>query len=548
MRAQFKRIYGIAYGWIEPNWRVFASTRQPELWGLAVVIGLGVAVVAILFRLAIGAVQWVWLRDMSEHVASAAAAMPWWVILAAPTTGGLIVGLGLQYFQPGRRTGAVADVIEARVSGTENLGFWSGIRSAILTAISLGSGASAGREGPIVHLGATLATAVTRGMGLPETSRRTLLACGVASAVSASFNAPIAGVLFALEVILGHYATTAFVPIVIASVCGSILSRLWIGDVAAFEIPVYQITSYLEFPAFFILGIVCALVAVIFQFSLIGTDFFTRRLNIPFFMRPVVGGFLVGLIALWFPQVLGVGYEATDQALKQQLPLTLMLALLVAKTAATSITLASRFGGGIFSPALYVGAMAGGAFGIIAASAFPEMASSQGLYAILGMGAVSAAVLGAPISTTMIVFELTGGYGLTIALLLTVSVAVGLTMAIHGRSYFHWQLEMRGLFVNVGPHKYLVQKVRVAEFLQPPNPEDDAEYLEEGFQFDDDVRVMTRTDTLETALRAFDETGLGRIPVVSGGANRTFVGWAIQVKALAYFNDALIDANVEEHR
>lgn len=548
MMSHVKRLYGIAHSWIEPNWRVFAGTRQPELWILATLIGFGVAVVAILFRLAIGAVQWVWLGDMSERVASTAAALPWWVILAAPTTGGLVVGLALQYLHPGRRTGGVADVIEARVSGTESLGLLSGIRSAILTAISLGSGASAGREGPIVHLGATLATAITRSMGLPETSRRTLLACGVASAVSASFNAPIAGVLFALEVILGHYATTAFVPIVIASVCGTILSRVWIGDVAAFEIPIYQITSYLEFPAFFILGIVCALVAVIFQFSLIGTDYLARRLTFPFFLRPVIGGFLVGLIALWFPQVLGVGYEATDQALRQQLPLTLMLALIVAKTAATSITLASRFGGGIFSPALYVGAMAGGAFGIIAASAFPEMASSQGLYAILGMGAVSAAVIGAPISTTMIVFELTGGYSLTIALLLTVSVAVGLTMAIHGRSYFHWQLEMRGLFVNVGPHKYLVQKVRVAEFLQPPNPEDDAEFLTDGFNFGDDVRVMILTDTLETALRAFDETGLGRIPVVSSAKNRAFVGWAVEVKALAYFNDALIDANVEEHR
>ncbi|MEP4430559.1 MAG: chloride channel protein, partial [Hyphomicrobiales bacterium] len=388
----------------------------------------------------------------------------------------------------------------------------------------------------------------TRHLGMPETNCRILLACGVASAVSSSFNAPIAGVLFAHEVILGHYATTAFVPIVIASVCGTILSRVWFGDVAAFEIPVYQITSYLEFPAFFILGVVCALAAVAFQFSLIGTDYLARRLTIPFFLRPVLGGLLVGAIALAFPQVLGVGYEATDQALKQQLPLTLMLALIVAKTAATSITLASRFGGGIFSPALYIGAMTGGAFGIIAASVFPEMASSQGLYAILGMGAVAAAVIGAPISTTMIVFELTGGYGLTIALLLTVSVAVGLTIAIHGRSYFHWQLEMRGLFVNVGPHKYLVQKVRVAEFLQQPDPENDIELLADDYKFDEDTRTLLMTDTLETALRAFDETGQGKIPVLWSGGNGAFAGWALEVKALAYFNDALIDAHVEEHR
>ncbi|MFK8034032.1 MAG: chloride channel protein [Hyphomicrobiales bacterium] len=546
--ASLHRIFDIVHGWISPNWRAFAGTKQPQLWILAVFIGFAVSVFAILFRVAIGAVQWVWLGQMSERIATTASSLPWWVVLLAPAAGGLIVGVILQFFHPGRRAGGVADVIEARVAGSEGLGFMSGMRSAVITAISLGSGASAGREGPIVHLGATLASAVTCNLGMSETNCRILLACGVASAVSSSFNAPIAGVLFAHEVILGHYATTAFVPIVIASVCGTILSRVWFGDVAAFEIPIYQITSYLEFPAFFLLGIVCAIAAVAFQFSLIGTDYLARRLTIPFFLRPVIGGFLVGGIALSFPQVLGVGYEATDQALKQQLPLTLMLALIVAKTAATSITLASRFGGGIFSPALYIGAMTGGAFGIIAASVFPEMASSQGLYAILGMGAVAAAVIGAPISTTMIVFELTGGYGLTIALLLTVSVAVGLTIAIHGRSYFHWQLEMRGLFVNVGPHKYLVQKVRVAEFLQPPDPENDAEFLAEGYAFDEDRRTLLMTDTLETALRTFDETGQGRIPVLWSGDNGTFAGWALEVKALAYFNDALIDAHVEEHR
>ena len=538
----------MAHGWVAPNWRIFAQTKQPIVWVLAGIIGFGVAFAAILFRLGIGAVQWLWLQDASEQVASAASRMPWWVVLCAPALGGLIVGLILQHFHPGRRTGGVADVIEARISDTADLTFLSGVRSAFLTVISLGSGASAGREGPIVHFGATLASALTHRLKLPETSHRVLLACGVASAVSASFNAPIAGVLFAHEVILGHYATSAFVPIVFSSVCGTILTRLWFGNVAAFEIPLYQITSYWEFPAFFILGIVCAVAAVAFQFALIGTDFIARRLTMPFFLRPVIGGFMIGAIALFFPHVLGVGYEATDMALKQQLPLMLMLALIVAKTAATSITMASRFGGGIFSPSLYIGAMTGGAFGIIAASAFPELASSQGLYAILGMGAVAAAVLGAPISTTMIVFELTGGYGLTIALLLTVSVAAGLTMAVHGRSFFHWQLEMRGLFVKAGPHKYLVQQVRVAEFLQQPNTEEDSEFLADDFIFIDDTPTLALVDTLEVALRTFDETGLSRIPVIQSQTSGKFVGWAVQVKALAYFNDALINANVEEHR
>ena len=288
----------------------------------------------------------------------------------------------------------------------------------------------------MVHLGAALSSALARKFALPAWGKRTLLGCGVAAAVSASFNAPIAGVLFAHEVILGHYAMRAFVPIVISSVSATILSRLCFGDVVAFTIPDYQITSFWEFPAFALLGLVCALVAVLFQFALIGADYVARNITIPLYLRPAIGGVFIGAIALVFPQVLGVGYDATDQALKSQLPLELLLGLLIAKTAATAITLASRFGGGIFSPSLYLGAMAGGAFGIIAAGVFPEMASSEGLYSILGMGAVAAAVLGAPISTTVMVFELTGGYALSIGLLLTVSISNGIAQAIHGHSYF----------------------------------------------------------------------------------------------------------------
>ena len=182
-------------------------------------------------------------------------------------------------------------------------------------------------------------------------------------------------------------------------------------------------------------------------------------------LRPVVGGAAIGAMGVFIPHILGVGYEATDLALWGRLPLMLMLVLIVAKTAATAITLASRFGGGIFSPALYLGAMTGGAYGIIAAYFFPELASSQALYSILGMGAVAGAVLGAPLSTTLIVFELTGGYELSIALLLTTAIAHGLNQAIHGHSYFQWQLEMRGLFVQAGPHRTVIRNVKVMDFM-----------------------------------------------------------------------------------
>ena len=213
-----------------------------------------------------------------------------------------------------------------------------------------------GREGPIVHFGAAISSYVSNLFKMPLWCDRTLLACGVASGISASFNAPLAGVLFAHEVILGHYSMRAFVPIVISSVAGTIFSRQWFGNIAAFDIPHYEIISMWEFPAFALLGLVCALVAIAFQFALMSSEFVARNVDLPIWARPIIGGAIIGAVGVFFPEILGVGYEATDMALKQQLPILLMFTLIIAKTFATSVTIASRFGGGVFAPATLFGA------------------------------------------------------------------------------------------------------------------------------------------------------------------------------------------------
>ena len=542
MFTVLSRLPSILVSWVKPHLVRFTGERQPLIWSLSLLIGAGVAIAAILFRELIGLVQLPWLATRSEKVLTAALELHWIAILAAPAFGGLIVGLLLHRIQT-RRAGGVADVIEARAISGRRLSLRDGLWSGLITAISLGSGASAGREGPVIHLGGTLASAVAERTRLPPASGRTLLSAGVASAISASFNAPIAGVLFAHEVILGHYSMRSFVPIVIASTAGSIISRIWFGDAAAFLLPDYQITSYWEFPAFALLGITAAIVAILFEFSLFAADFVSRRITIPLWTRPVIGGFAVGAIAIVFPHVLGVGYEVTDMALWNQLPLYLLLSLILAKTAATAITLASRFGGGIFSPALYLGAMTGGAFGIISSSLFPDLASSNGLYAILGMGAVAGAVLGAPISTTMIVFELTGGYTLSVALLLCVAIAHGIAQAVHGHSWFQWQLEMRGIFVTDGPHTTVKQYTRVMDFMDP---------LEDGktetYDPDLEVPALRPADTLDQALRAFDAGGHASLPVVDPNDATKIIAWATHVSALRHFNKALIDTSEEEHR
>ncbi len=526
------------------NVRTFLGERQFLVWALALGVGVIVAYLSVVFRWSIGIIQFLWLGTTSEKVVSAAAAAPWWLILLAPAVGGALVGYILYNHMPGRRAQGVADVIEARALHNSNLSVSAGGWSIVLASLSLGFGASAGREGPIVHLGATVASYIENFFDLTRGTRRTLLACGVAAAVASSFNAPMAGVIFAHEVILAHYALSAFVPIVIASVAATIVARIHLGDFPAFIIPEYQITTYWEFPAFALLGVTCAAVAIAFETALMVTEKISWKVEVPLWLRPVVGGLMVGAIALFFPQVLGVGYEATDAALQVQYPLWLMLALLVAKTAATAITLATRFAGGIFSPAIYLGAMAGGSFGVIASSLFPEMSSNQGLYAILGMGAVAASVLGAPISSTLIILEVTNGYDISLALMLTVSIAHGLTRAALGHSFFHWQLSKRGLAVKDGPHQEIMRSLTVREFAELDHDGSGGKQRDPALQPD----WLTANDTVETALRMFDRTGQHRLPVVALSDDCRIVGWAERMKAMEAFNKALIERHVEEHR
>ena len=218
--------------------------------------------------------------------------------------------------------------------------------------------------------------------------------------------------------------------------------------------------------------------------------------------------------------------------------------MLFAKTIATAITLSSRFGGGVFSPSLYLGAMAGGAFGIIAAQVFPEYASGYSVYAVLGMGAVAGAVLGAPISTAMIVFELTGGYEMTIALLLSVSIASMMMQAVVGQSFFDWQLATRGLYLGGGPHRRIMRTLRASDFLTELSEDERAEPPEIA---PERVRV-TSNDTLEATLRAFDTSGTTRIPVFDPNNAERQTGWVEYPRALAAFNSALIEASIEEHK
>ncbi|TNE57772.1 MAG: chloride channel protein [Alphaproteobacteria bacterium] len=521
--------------WSKMHWQ-----RQPGVWIVALIIGIGVGYAIIGFRALIDGFSFISFGATEASYLDAVKALPDWQLVLIPTVGAFIVGLLLKFWVPGERAHAVADLIESRALHGGRMNTVMGLKSSLIAALSLGTGASTGREGPAAHLGAALTGFVTRTMNYPPRVTKILMAAGAASAVAASFNAPIAGVIFALEVILGFYTARAFAPIVIASVAGALVCRLHIGAQPAFQLPEYQLQSIFEVPAFALLGLVAGLGAVLFMRLSVLADRAQTRMKLDIVVRTTLGGFLVGLIAIVFPEVMGVGYGPTDNALKGEYGLLFLIALFGAKLLATTISLASRHGGGVFSPSLFLGAMVGGAFGIIAASIFPGYASEPGLYAIIGMGAVSAAILGAPISTTLIVFELTGDYGVMIALMIATSVSTVLTQAMFGRSLFHFQIESHGYHVAEGPQQLLLETLEVRDAMTP-DPE--AAAAEQG----SDLPTLTLTDSLEYVFDTFEKSGAERLLVVEHADEDQILGYVTYQRALQVFNKALIEANIEEH-
>jgi CIC family chloride channel protein len=430
---------------------------------LGPVLGALAAGAAIAFRDLIGLVQLGAFGFDSEQVFSLAQELPWWRLLLVPALGGLAVGLFIHFVMPGRQPQGVAQVMEAAALRGGRMGIKAGLGAALASAVSIGFGASVGREGPVVHLGASLSSWISGRLHLPRQLCMTLLGCGVASAIAASFNAPIAGVFFALEVVVGHYALSSFAPIVIASVTGTILSRLYYGNYPAFLIPEHAIISFWEFPAFVIVGVGAAMIAIVFIKVSMAAQDGIAKLPWPGWIKPAVAGLLLGAVALEFPHVLGVGYETTNAAIVGQFPLGMLAILLVLKLVVTSICLGAGFGGGVFSPSLVMGALMGGLIGGLATLAAPELSSGAGAYAIVGMGAVAGAVLGAPISTILIIFELTSSFTLTIAVMVGVVIASVITQAVVGRSFFTVQLERRGIRIDGGREITLLESRKVTE-------------------------------------------------------------------------------------
>jgi CIC family chloride channel protein len=528
---------------------------QIQFWIIALFIGIGAGFAALFFRKGINALQSVLYGTMDvRNIQEFAIGVPWYWLVAIPVIGGLLTGLILHNFTDDGRVRSVADVIQGAALTDGRVEKRAGLASALASLITLSSGGSTGREGPVVHLAAVISSWVSKLIKADGITGRDLLGCAVAAAVSASFNAPIAGALFALEVVLRHFAVHAFAPIVIASVAGTIISRWEFGDVTEFALPTETaLRFYVELPAFIILGLICGLVAValmrsIFWADKIGTHVQTAT-RMPRWLRPAVSGLMLGCLAIVFPHIIGVGYGTTSAALTGELLLYEAVIFAILKVVAVAITMAGRMGGGVFSPALMVGALTGLAFGIVAPGVFPTVSGSQTLYALAGMGAVAAAVLGAPISTTLIVFELTGDWQTGLAVMVAVSMSTALASRIVDGSFFLTQLERRGVHLAAGPQAYLLSMFRVANVMRLPDdvnaPSEDAVWqaIEAG-------NIIQPNATLEDAMPVFEHSNPTFIAVVALGVEGeppTIMGTLHQVDALKQYNRALAATAAEEH-
>lgn len=539
------------------TWQIIREKgpSQLQFWFIALLVGMASGLAALLFRKGIYLLQeTAYGAEDAALIHSWAASLPWYWLLTVPILGGLVVGLILDRFTPDGRVRSVADVIEGAALRDGRVEKREGLASAAASLITLGTGGSSGREGPVVHLAGVIATWVSDKMGANGITARDLLGCAVAAAVSASFNAPIAGALFALEVVLRHFALHAFAPIVIASVAGTVISRLEFGDVAEFQLPMASLLEfYVELPAFLLLGLLCGAVAAIFmRGTLFAENVANRlqdRLSLPRFLRPAIAGALLGGIAIWFPHIIGVGYETTRGALVGELLLHEAIVFAAIKVVAAAITIGGRMGGGVFSPSLMIGALTGLAFGLIATALLPDISGTPMVYALAGMGGVAAAVLGAPISTTLIVFELTGDWQIGIAVMVAVSTSTALGSRLVTRSFFLTQLERRGVHLAAGPHAYVLSIHQVSRIMRSRD-EDETADDESCWRAIESGTYIDAAATLADAMPIFDRTGAEFLPVVrlAGPDSRPdLVGALFHVDALRAFNRALAEVSEEEH-
>lgn len=488
---------------------------------LAMTVGGLAALGAIVLRWLIRAVQWVFF-DQGGRLGSAFQGT--WAerahLLVAPAIGMVVVSWIVRRWAPEAQGHGVPEVqyairklggrIRSRVAAVK----------AVASAISIGSGGSVGREGPIVQIGSSLGSTVGQAAGLGPDQTRIMVAAGAAAAIGATFNAPIAGVMFAMEVILGSFAARSFGLVVIASVTSTAISQAVLGREPAFRlVETFTLVSEWEFLLYLALGVFTGLIALAYVQSVYWFEDSFEAWTLNPTSKALLGGLGVGALGYFGSDLIfGVGHEGVELSLQGDLALGLMLGLVVLKILATSITLGAGGSGGVFAPALFIGAMAGGAFGKVANQVLPNVTAPPGAYALVGMAALFAAAAHAPITGIIILFEMTDNYRIILPLMFAVVVAHLMASAIYHDSIYSIKLRRKGALTAPKQEAGVLDLLLVTDAMSPEfetvSPDLTLEAMAEVAR-EGKVRSWLVVDEAEALLGILTETDLERA-IVAG--------------------------------
>jgi len=430
-------------------------------------------------------------------------------VVLIPVAGGLLVGPLVYFFAREAKGHGVPEVMEAVAVKGGRIRPRVSVVKALASSLCIGSGGSVGREGPIVQIGASAGSTIGQWLKLPDETVKMLVACGAAGGISATFNAPIAGVFFALEVILGRVVTRRFVYVVVSSVIADFVAHSFLGDQRAFMVPQFGIVSNWEIGLYALLGVAAAFVAVGFTVLLYRSEDIFDTLKMPEYLKPALGGIAVGFIGLYSQDLFGVGYGGIQTALSGQLAIGTLLLLCFMKILATSFTLGSGGSGGIFAPCLFIGTMLGTAMGIVFHSLLPTITAPAGAYGVVGMAAVFAGATSAPFSAILIVFEMTGDYPVILPLMTAVAISTVLSRALKHETIYTLKLVRRGVDIEGEELGDVMKGITVEEAMTRDFP------------------TVPSTMLMEDLLKKYRKTGHHGFPVLDEKGN--LVGIVTQV-------------------
>ncbi|MDX9789504.1 MAG: chloride channel protein [Candidatus Kapaibacterium sp.] len=398
--------------------------------------------------------------SMLEKVAST----PWYLLILIPTLGGLFVGPFAHFIVPASKGHGVSEVIQSLLTKGGIIKPVVAIGKSITSAVTIGTGGSVGYEGPIVHIGASIGSSVGQFFRVPARRLRTLVGCGAAAGIAATFNMPIAGALFAIEVIMMDYAAHQLFPIIISSVIATVISHHYIGNFAEFQVSPIVMSSSYEIFNYFILGALCGLISYSMIKSLYYFEgFFSEQVKIPDYLKPAIGGMMIGTIGVFYPQIIGVGNESISLALNNNFFWLTALVLVFVKIVSTSITLGSGGSGGMLSPALFVGAMTGYTFGEAMNFIDPDIAFNSGSYAFIAMGGLIAGTVRAPLTAILMVFELTRQSSSILPLMIVVSISMILSSKLSRESVYTLKLIMNKIQIKTFGEHSVLKSIPVSE-------------------------------------------------------------------------------------